>query len=370
MEARRRGAAPSAGIIRAAGWRPISGQWRFDNGALVQEDPAGFDLSIVYTRNAFRNHSFETSFSHREGNGAGVLFNMPYADRLNGAHMVRYSDRRPGGIFWGYYDQAGKFVGQGYANVDPPGTGPHTVRVVSGNSTYSIYLDGALLADNLPLENAQNYGYIGLITAQSSAAYNSIQVAGAEAVSSATATPAVLQPLTAAGTYGGTAGFGDQRIVSGKWDVAQGVYTQTAPDPADYVLNTGIYASNYSIEADITLPDKPDAGGGFMVHMPERSRKSGATVVRFIRSGAGIFWGVYDKSGAFRGRGSAELDKKAEGVYRLKLIVRGDSMDIFVDDQPIASDVRLPRSEGWIGLVAYGGPVTFTNVDATVGLGQ
>jgi hypothetical protein len=360
-----------SGDLRAAGWRVISGQWRFAGDALVQEDPAGFDLSIVYASSAFRNHSLEVGLSHRIGNGAGVLFNMPYADRLNGAHMIRYSDRRPGGVFWGYYDQAGKFVGQGYANVDPPGANRHVIRVVSGDSSYSVFLDGVLLADSLPLFNGQNFGYVGLITAQSAAAFDSAQVGGAELVAAAaTPAPAVLRPLTAAGRYGGTTGFPDQRVVGGNWEIAQGAYTQVVSNPADYILSTGIYASNYTVQADITLPDTPDAGGGFMLHMPERSRKSGAAVVRFIRGGEGVFWGVYDETGAFRGRGSVELADKPEGVYRLRLIVRGNSVDIFVDDEPIAADVRLPRAEGWIGLVAYGGPVTLTNVEVTVGLGQ
>lgn len=361
-----------SGDLRAAGWRVISGQWRFANDALVQEDPAGFDLSIVYASSAFRNHALEVGLSHRVGNGAGVIFNMPYADRLNGAHMVRYSDRRPGGVFWGYYDQAGKFVGQGYANVDPPGVNRHVIRVVSGDSTYSVFLDGVLLADNLPLLNGQNFGFVGLITAQSAAAFDSVQVGGAELVAAAAtpAAPAVLRPLTAAGRYGGAAGFPEQRVVGGNWQIAQGVYTQSVPNPADYILSTGIYAANYTIQADITLPGTPDAGGGFMLHMPERSRKSGAAVVRFIRGGEGLFWGVYDESGAFRGRGSVELADKPEGVYRLRLIVRSNSVDIFVDDEPIAADVRLPRAEGWIGLVAYGGPVTLANVEVTVGASQ
>ena len=92
------------------------------------------------------------------------LFNMPYTDRLNGAHMVRYSERRPGGIFWGYFDETGKFVGQGYANVDPPADARHTLRVVSAAETYSLYLDDFLLAADLPLR--QNYGYVGFVTRQ------------------------------------------------------------------------------------------------------------------------------------------------------------------------------------------------------------
>ena len=355
------------GDLRTAGWRPIAGQWRFRNDSLVQEDPAGFDLAIAYAANAFQNYDLTASFSHRDGNGAGVLFNMPYTDRLNGAHMVRYSDRRPGGIFWGYFDDSGKFVGQGYANVSPPGDARHTLRVVSDETTYSIYLDDFLVASDLPLQ--QNYGYVGLVAVQSSVDYDSVAVGGASATATGDTTPIAVQPLAAAGIYSGTQGFPDQRIVSGKWEIADGLYRQTVPDVADYVLNTGIYASEYTIEADVMLPQKPDAGGGFMVQMPERGRKAGATVVRLINGGQGIFWGVYDESGAFRGRGSVELPQKFEGEtgYRLKAVVKGNTMDVWVDDEQIGADIVLPRTQGWVSLVAFGGPIAFDNISIDVG---
>jgi hypothetical protein len=137
-------------------------------------------------------------------------------------------------------------------------------------------------------------------------------------------------------------------------------------------LNTGVYASNYRIEADIQLPVKPEIGGGFTIHMPERGRRNGATVVRFINGGDGLFWGVFDAGGAFRGRGSVALPDKAEGdnLYRLMVDVRGEVMDILVDGEAVASDIVLPRSEGWVGLVTHGGPVTFTNLQITVGGAQ
>ncbi len=362
----------SGSDLRASGWQVIGGRWRFANETLVQEDSAGYDLGIVYTNKAFRNYTLEVALSHRTGSGAGVLFNMPYTNRLAGAYMFRYSDRRAGGVFWGYYDRTGKFIGQGYANVDPPGANRRVIRIVSGETNYSIFLDGILVASDIPFVNGQNFGYVGLITARSASVFESVGVnaAGRTTATLATPTSAVMPPLTAAGRYSGTSGFSDQRVIGGNWNIAQGVFTQVVPNPADYMLNTGIYASNYTIQANITLPDTPDSGGGFMIHMPERSRKSGASIVRFIRGGEGIFWGSYDEAGIFRGRGSAQLNPKLQGGSRLRLVVRGNSVDIFVDDQAIATRVRLPRAEGWISLVAYGGPVTLANVEISVGLDQ
>ena len=247
------------GSLSDAGWRTIGGNWRFSNDSLVQEDTNGFDLAVAYARNAFQNYSYTTTFRHLDGNGAGVLFNLPSPDRLDGGYMVRYSDRRPGGIFWGYFDDNGKFVGQGYANVSPPSDVSHTLRVVSGDKSYDVYLDDFLLAADVPL--LRNYGYAGMITVQTAAEYESAQIGGTAAAPAAGQTPASVQPLTAPGIYSGTLGFPDRSVVSGKWVVDQGVYHQTAPDPADYILNTGLYAANYTIQSDVLLANKPDLGG-------------------------------------------------------------------------------------------------------------
>jgi len=359
------------GALNTSGWRPLSGQWGFENNTLVQNDPTGVDLAITYANSAFQNYVYTVSLSHREGQSAGILFNMPYTDRLNGAYMVRYSERRPGGIFWGYFDDNGKFVGEGYTNVDPPANARHTLRVVSDLDSYSIYLDEFPLVTQLPLRH--NFGYVGLVTVQSAAVYDAVAVGGLPSTTTPAATsPAPAPVLSAAGVYTASATTADRRILSGQWEIEQGVYRQTAPDPGDYVLNTGVYASNYRIEADIQLPVKPEIGGGFTIHMPERGRRNGATVVRFINGGDGLFWGVFDAGGAFRGRGSVALPDKAEGdnLYRLMVDVRGEVMDILVDGEAVASDIVLPRSEGWVGLVTHGGPVTFTNLQITVGGAQ
>lgn len=360
------------GDIARSDWKPISGRWRFQDGALVQTDVTGFDLSIVYVRNAFRNYAVEAAFRHREGYGGGVLFNMPYTDRLHSAHMVRFSDRRPGGVFWGYYDANGKFVGQGYGNAEALESAQYSLRVVCGATTYSIYLNDAVLAENVPLQTiadgkTQNFGYIGLIATKSAVIFDSVRVGHITTPTSASPARSTAQPV--AQLLGGPEGFPNQRALNGEWVMDQGVYRQIVPNAADYLLSTGVAASNYTLEADVALPDKPEVGAGFVLHMTDRGRKNGAYMFRLVRGGSGVLWGIFDDSGVFRGRGSAELTpgkrESDRGRYRLKLIVRGNRMDAFVNQEQVAQDVPLPRAEGWIGLLAHGGPLTFENVRIT-----
>lgn len=341
------------GDILASGWKPISKSWQLENGTLVQTDAELIDQAIVYSSNAFRNYSYEVQLAHLEGTGAGLLFNMPYADRLNGAHMVRYSDRTLGGAFWGYFDDKGAFVGQGHATVDIPFNQAHKLRVVSGDASYNIYLDNVLLVSGIPLR--QNAGHVGLLTSKSAAVFDAPWIGGVQE--------------TASLTNGRGQRSSERTVVSGEWVVENGVFQQMAPDATDMLLNSGIYAANYVAEAEITLPDRPDAGGGFVIHMREPNDIAGAFIVRLIRGGEGIFWGTYDEAGLFRGRGSKELTKNPAGVYRVKVAVENDRVDIFVDDQPIAENVLMPYAEGWIGLVADTGPVTFQDVAIDVEFG-
>ena len=275
---------------------------------------------------------------------------MPFTDRLNGAHMVRYSDRTLGGMFWGYFDERGAFVGQGHASVNLPFNQRHKLRIVSGDTTYSIYLDNVLLVSDVPLH--QNTGHVGMLTSKSAATFDSPWIGAMDALPSAAN---VRGQKTA-----------ERTVVNGEWVVEDGLFEQLAPDATDMLLNAGIYASNYVAEAEITLPDRPNAGGGFVIHMQDPNDTAGAFIVRLIKGGEGIFWGTYDEAGQFRGRGSSELTKNPAGIYQVKVTVAGDRVDIFVDDVQIAENILMPHDDGWIALVAHTGPVTFRDVAVDV----
>ena len=42
-------------------------------------------------------------------------------------------------------------------------------------------------------------------------------------------------------------------------------------------------------------------------------------------------------------------------------------MDVWVDDEQIGADIVLPRTQGWVSLVAFGGPIAFDNISIDVG---
>jgi hypothetical protein len=337
------------GAVAVSGWRINSGDWSFDAGKFVQRDASGFDSHVVYTRQTFDQFSIAVTFAHDEGSGAGVLFNIPNPNQLAGAHMVRYSERRSNAIIWGYYDESGRFKGQGFADVEPASTAQHTLRVVANGVTYGIFLDDKAVVENMPLQS--DAGYIGLITTRSSAGFDSVDVGGT------TAKPREVQTTTGA--------FDAVRILNGTWTAEKGVFKQTVPNLADYLVNTGMAGSVFTAEAKITLSNTPDVGAGFIFHMSDRGSKRSAYVVRLRSGGKGIWWGSTDETGRFKGQGSTTLKPAARTVV-LTIVVRGDRADIIVNKKVIVTDVAINRGDGWIGLLAYGGPVTFENLRISV----
>ncbi len=359
------------GKLSDQGWVVINGDWRFQNGNFVQLLTNGYDLTTIYTKTSVKNFSYQVGLTHQQGSGAGLLFNLPYNDRLTGGSMVRYSDKRDNAIIWGYFDNSGVYKNLGYAEVNHAGTDHHTLRVISGELSYSIYLDDRLVVQGVPFPSKSNAGYIGLLTSVASVIYDEVSLGGVGAAFK--------------GNYTSLDGFTDQRIVSGKWTLANNKIVQTVPDAADYVWNTGVEAAKYTITATIILPKgSTTVGAGFILNMATRSSKNNSYIIRLTNAGQGIWWGANDASGKFKGQGSVSLPFQNTGTltpsaspgptqtpgnsltFLVKVVVDAGKMTVFVNDNQIAADISMTGVSGWIGLVSYGGPVTFQDVKLEV----
>jgi hypothetical protein len=336
-----------------------------EDGILVQSEKNGFDQAAGYAESAYSAVDLRATITHLDGTGAGILFNMPEANSLKGAHMVRFADWTDA-LIWGYFDETGLFKGQGYAKIESPGAGPHTIGVDSGTDTYAVYLDGQQVASELPLFSKE--GHIGLITTKSTAAFGPIQIgADGQAVSSA----AIPQKAGVVSEQSGDI-FGDIETISGDW-VGEGTrLSQLNPATYDFSISTGVYAGVYTLETGITLPEDPDlldAGGGILFHMPDRDNRNGAHMVRLAGQNE-LIWGYYDQNGAFVGQGRADLEPAEQVTRELQVVAGEDAYRIKVDGKDIAQAVPLKQQEGWIGLVSYRGPVVFEGISVTFGTAE
>lgn len=161
-----------ADTVDQSQWQALSGDWQFTDDALVQQKERGFDYSISHTAR-FEQFVLRTRFRHEAGTaGGGVLFNRPDTEIAKRGHMVRYDQGKA--LIWGYFDEQGEFVAQGYQAVEPPGDQVHTVQINSDGTSYAILLDKIVIAQDVPL--ISKTGYIGLTASQSVVAFESVEV--------------------------------------------------------------------------------------------------------------------------------------------------------------------------------------------------
>ena len=281
-------------------------------------------------------------FRHLQGIGGGLLFNIPDPASKNGAHLVRYMDDKT--LVWGYFDATGAYQNQGSAAVPAPGDAVHTLAVNVGPETYAITLDGTLLAQDVPL--VSKAGHIGLTNAQSVVQFEAVDLAGQPEAPVAAVTAGTLTPGT------------------GDWVMDNGVITQRTADAADYFASLAQVGPAYTASVDVKWPpaaEVPDAGGGLLFNMVGPTELGGAQMVRFNRDGQEVFWGYFDDKGNFQGEGGAALALDPTQPHNLAIIVGPASYTVKVDGQVVASDRPLQHQGGYVGLMAYRGPLTFTN---------
>lgn len=326
-------------------WQPISGDWQPADGAYVQSQTDGFDLSTIYQKTFTYPLILRTTFHHQIGAGGGLLFNLPAGDSKNGGHMVRYFE--DGGVVaWGYFDAGGVFNGQGSVAVSLPDT-MQTLAIQADGQTYTIVLNGAELAAGIPIVDAVESGHIGLTASQSAVAFDRVEI----------------------GTLGDQPAMSaniDAESANGDWIVEGGTITQRDTGNADFIAGTGLAGERFTISTEITLPaDNPEAGAGIVFHMDERNDPGQGYMVRLGSGGQELFWGRYDAEGVFSGLGGIPLEVPER--YELLLVVREGSFDIQLNGTTIVEAISLERSSGWIGLISFSGPVIFNNVSLQLG---
>lgn len=161
-----------ADAVDQSQWQALSGDWQFTDDALVQQKTSGFDYTISHVER-FTEFVLQARLRHGAGAaGGGVLFNRPDHETPKRGHMVRYDQGKT--LIWGYFDEQGEFVTQGFQAVEPPGDQAHTLQITSDGTVYAILLDETVVAQDVPLMSRE--GHIGLTASQSAVAFESVTV--------------------------------------------------------------------------------------------------------------------------------------------------------------------------------------------------
>lgn len=337
-------------------WAPVSGEWIAHNGALVQRRHDPYGHSIILQNQRFDEYVLRANIRHMKGIGGGVLFNVQNARNKKNAHLVQFS-QSGNGIFWGYFDKKGNFIGQGYERTTPIQDEMHLIEVSVTENTYTIALDGHPVAADIPLE--YKGGYIGGFSSNSVVAFDAIQVRPPEG------TPESL-------AYHPAAEVVEAPTPSSKnWAHVNGVIEHRGKKKDQSILS---FMSNdslpeeYSLRVQISLPadtDLSQAAGGLILHAPSKHQKNNAQSIILANAGRDVVWGAYDANGVFQRTGVRILNLDPTKSHTLLVSVDSDSYDIHIDGQEVVLDVPAISRKGWIGFIAEQGPVSFTSFQFT-----
>lgn len=324
-------------------WSTMSGQWQFINGAFVQQQTDAFDLSAAYLPRTFSDYIYRVVLEHAEGQGGGVLFNLPSTDSIAGGQMVRFAHDADI-LMWGRFNENGDFIGEGSSEVPTPSTAPQTLVIHSRTDTYDIVLNDRLIVENIPQSRSE--GYVGLTASQSVVRFLEVDVLG-------TSTQEVID-----------AGDGvELRVISGDWASVDGVTVQRDTAETDFIAGVGVYAERFSASIGVQLPDTEDfnnAGGGIIFRMSERNDPAQGYMVRFNGPDE-IMWGRYDADGVFEGQGSTAVTPDAAREFQeLTITEQNNSYAIAVNGETLIENIPLEDGGGWIGLISFRGDVAFS----------
>jgi hypothetical protein len=154
------------------GWMPVSGDWKFKLGSIMQNMSAGYDHLLLAPKIFKPPFVLRSRFHHLIGSGVGLAFGASEHGTHRDTHQVRYSDDGAA-IVWGYFDQNDQFVTQGSKGVQPPLTDMHELELAVGK-TYSIKLDGQVIAKDQVVHSS--VGRVGLQASVSTAQFDRFEV--------------------------------------------------------------------------------------------------------------------------------------------------------------------------------------------------
>ena len=153
---------------------------------------------------------------------------------------------------------------------------------------------------------------------------------------------------------------------AGDWAQEGGAVIQRSAQLADLFAGTDLSGSQYTASVTVQWPadaaDTAEMGGGLIFAMQSPGELAGAQMVRFHKGGQELLWGHFGDGGAFQGEGGIGLSLAAGEPHTLAVTIKEGVFDVTVDGETVATQLPLGRQSGGLGLIAYGGPITFTDL--------
>ena len=339
-------------------WTPVTGAWQWQDGVLIQDNEV---LGLVVA--PLRLTDAPTRLHLKLTPNSGLSFAMRSARTLEASHVLFLYDTY---LTSGYIDAEGYFETQFTLPVDPANTGEELgVSVLTEGDSYSILVDHALVASDLPLYRVA--GALGLLSERKT------QVQGL-LVDADTARQAGSVEAPDPSLYQQEFNLGlarDPATLTGNWNLENGRLLQSQPSGVDHALLFPDLLTPSSVE--LTFNHLAGTGGGGLVlNAPSLTELAGAHIVRLSEGEGQMYalWGYFDARRNFVSQGSAPLSEfdMSEQRATLGVDINGASFDISVNGERLAEDVFLYSLQGYTGLTASEREVAFDSLRITTRL--
>ena len=167
--------APAASSNLLANTETLSGEWVKDGTTIRQQATDAVDY-VSGIGILAEEYMLSTDIELPAGvgdAGGGVIFHMPQRDNRKGAYLARFGD---GGklLFWGQYNDAGEFAGQGSVETNLEAGKPHNLTLSVKQGSFDLAVDGNQVVAGVPL--ASKSGWIGLTSFRGPVVFSNLQL--------------------------------------------------------------------------------------------------------------------------------------------------------------------------------------------------
>ena len=342
----------------------IDGQSMTTRTSYQMKKVGGNNLAVSSLKTAYFEYS--TDISYTEGNTISLMFGAETTDASN---IGTGKDNRFFGVELSRSGEAGsatmnlKMFQDGNNNVgeiihpQQVATGVDTTQpvnfkvVVDANKDLSFYLNNNKLNVNIDEEdlarfqNAYAGGYLGLVTFDTAADFSNVVVVN----NGTEVTDGFRTNLTGLSAVGGTWNRTDDGLYSSGNDV---------------FAMSDVKVKNFTLEATVTIEGNAAAGLVFRAASNTNPKGDGTYIanIHVEREDARMF--TFGTGGGDIGSSYA-LPDSTKGTYQMKIVAIGDKINYYVDDVLAVSATNDKFESGYLGLMTFGGSVTYQDVKYT-----
>jgi hypothetical protein len=357
----------------------FGGDWDIRDESLVQISTSGFDLGTLIPLQipAEQAYHFAANLRYIGGSmGGGIIFNSQNGQNRQQSQMARFNvDADKVWLIYGYFGDDSNFTGQGSAetSIASESADWQKLEVYVGQDSYSLAVNGAIIAQNIPLQ--YHGGTVGLVSSSSQVAFDNLLVetwdgsSSQSVVSAPTTVPTVPVEVTEIPAVANSANLlsdnfdnssNNQSLwmpFSGQWQFVDGAFVQSQTD--GYDLAAGYNQAFGDATVSINFRHLQGQGAGLLFKMEAPDKLQNSQLVRYVPDANYIMWGYFDANGGFQGQGSTEVPAALDASHNLTVSVQNGTYTVSLDGQVLIESVPVMTQGNYYGLVSALSSVAF-----------